>query len=92
MSIKSYYPEMGEKRPANVQGNVTLARSRGCHYFIETPLMLKGQGIKHVEVLKASNLTERGQYKAGWNVFWVTRRAMDKLEQRYDFAREALLD
>lgn len=91
MSIHSYYPEMGEAKPADVQGNITLAHS-GKNWFIETPLDLKGRGILFEQVLKAENLTERGQYKAGWAVYRVTRAAMDKLATEYNFAREALLD
>lgn len=93
MSIIAYCPEMGQAKPERVQGNVSLARGgRGTHYFIETPLSLKGQGVRFVEVLQSSNLTERGQYKAGWNVYWVTGRAMKSIEAKYDFAYESLLD
>ena len=51
-----------------------LARSRGGpHYFIETPLTLKGQGIRLVEVINAANR----------NLYWVTGRAMATLEAKY---------
>lgn len=91
MSILSYYPEMGEAKPADVQGNITLSRD-GKHWFIETPLSLKGRGILFEQVLQAKNLTERGQYKAGWAVYRVTRAAMNTLVKEHNFAREALLD
>ena len=89
MAIISYMPEMGEKKPENVQGNVSLW---GDHYYIETPLTLKGIGIKFDTVLEAKNLTPQGQYKAGWNVYRASTKAMDKLRNQYDFARESLLD
>lgn len=92
MSIISYCPEMGEAKPQGMDGNVSYALGWRDHYFIETPLTLSGQGVKFVEVLRSSNLTERGQYKAGWNVYSVTSRALDKLAKQHSFARESLLD
>lgn len=91
MSIQGYYPEMGEAKPENVVGNVTLSHY-GKHYFVETPLALSGRGITHEGVLQAKNLTLRGQYKAGWNTYKVTTRAMDALARQYNFASEYLLD
>ena len=93
MSILSYCPEMGQAKPEKTHGNVQLARSRGGpHYYVETPLTLKGQGIRFVEIIQSAHLTPRGQYKAGWNRYWVTDRAMKVLEAQYDFACENLLD
>lgn len=92
MAILSYYPEMGEAKPERVQGNLQLSRGRGHSYWLETPLTLKGRGITFDEVIDGKNLTERGQYKAGWNRYRVTWRALQALQLKYDFAREALLD
>ena len=92
MAIISYWPEMGQTKPQNVVGNVQLAYGRGCHYFVETPLTLSGVGVKLVEVITSESLTPQGHYKAGWNRYWVTRRALDTLEKQHNFAREALLD
>lgn len=91
MAIISYCPELGEAKPTRIDGNVTLSHN-GKHYFIETPLTLSGIGIAFEQKLRASNLTDQGQYKAGWNVYRVTNRAMNSLRQSYDFARESLLD
>lgn len=91
MAIISYCPEMGEAKPVDVQGNVTLSHN-GKHYFVETPLELCGQGISFEETLKSTNLTPLGQYKAGWNVYRVTHRAMKALKAEHSFARLSLLD
>lgn len=91
MSIIGYYPEMGEKKPENAQGNVQLAHY-GRHYFVETPLELSGRGIENLGVLRADELTPQGQYKAGWHRYLVTLLAMKKLAERYNFASQYLLD
>lgn len=47
---------------------------------------------KFDRVLEAKNLTERYQYKAGWNEYTVTERAFDMLQQKYSISQESLLD
>ena len=90
MATISYWPEMGQNKPLNTDGNARYGGSG--HQMIETPHTLKGRGIKFIEVIEASRLNERGQYKAGWNYYRVSDRAYEALELRYTFAREALLD
>lgn len=85
-----YCPEMGEQKP---QCQIEAARSYyGRHYHISTPLELKGRGITFDRVLEAKNLTERYQYKDGWNEYTVTERAFDMLQQKYSISQESLLD
>lgn len=78
---------------------IAVARTgwEGCwdmawHLAKQDPLMFKGRGIKHLGTLRADHLTEQAQHKAGWNEYTVTERALDKLAERFTFAREALLD
>ena len=81
---------MGEQKP---QCQIEAARSYyGRHYHISTPLELKGRGITFDRVLEAKNLTERYQYKDGWNEYTVTERAFDMLQQKYSISQESLLD
>ena len=87
-NVKSFYPEMGEKFPEAVAGNVTLGHYG--NWYIDTPLSLKGRGIKFIKTYQTNELTERGQYKTGWNSYRVTDLALANLP--YQFAREALLD
>lgn len=89
MAVISYWPEMGQKKPV-ADGDVRHSYSG--HYRITSPLMFKGRGIKHLGTLRADHLTEQAQHKAGWNEYTVTERALDKLAERFTFAREALLD
>lgn len=89
MAIVSYWPEMGETKPEGTDGNLSYG---GNSAFIQTPLALKGRGITHVSTFRPQDLTERGQYKAGWHCYKVTNAALAKLLSQYTFAREALLD
>ena len=91
MAILSYCPEMGEKKPENVQGRVSLGHY-GKHYFLDTPLDLKGRGIEFLRKYKPADLTPQGQYKVGWNQYKVTLRAMEQLAALYNFSRESVLD
>lgn len=87
--LRSYYPEMGEIRP------FALIEARlghyGQHWFLKTPLTLKGRGIKHIGVLTAERLTPQAQKKAGWNEYKVTEAAFEKLCQQYPVSSESLL-
>lgn len=85
-----YCPEMGEQKP---ECQIEAARSYyGRHYHISTPLQLKGRGITFDRVLEAKNLSERYQYKVGWNEYTVTERAFNMLQQKYSISQESLLD
>ena len=87
-NVISFMPEMGQKFPEAVVGNAYLGHYG--NWYIDTPLNLKGRGIKLLKTYASSELTERGQYKAGWYSYRITDRALETLP--YQFAREALLD
>lgn len=89
--MTGYYPEMNEARPADTQIDATMARFSD-HYYLETPLTLKGRGIKHEGVLRADELVESARHKAGWNEYRVTEAAFRKLDAAYKISMEFLLD
>lgn len=89
--MQGYYPEMNQARPENTEIDARLSYT-GRHWIIKTPLTLKGRGIKFEEVLKAEQLTEAAQHKAGWNEYTVTQKAFDKLDAQYKISAEFLLD
>lgn len=89
MTIVSYWPEMGQSKPTNTDGNLSFC---GNSNFIDTPHTLRGRGITLISVHTPQTLTEQGQYKAGWNCYRVTDAALRKLREQYTFAHEALLD
>lgn len=67
-------------------------RHYGRHYHINTPLELKGRGIKKDGVKEAKNLRPNYQYMAGWFEYTVTERAFEKLQEQYTISQELLLD
>ena len=85
-----YTPETGEQKP---ECQIEAHRSYyGNHYRIDTPLELKGRGIKKDGVIQAKNLRSNYQYKAGWFEYTVTERAFEKLKEQYTISQEVLLD
>ena len=88
MSFQTYYPEMSETKPENVQGDVSLAHY-GRHYFVKTPLELKGRGVTLEDMYTADNCNNPAKF--GWNRYRVTVKAMEKLNETYDFSMEILL-
>ena len=88
--VHSHTPEMGQRK-VNCQLNATLGHS-GRHYYIDTPLELKGRGITNLGKYTSNRLTARGQYKVGWNEYKVTENAFDKLKKEYSVSMEMLLD
>lgn len=88
--MHGYYSEMNEARPADTQIDARLSHY-GKHYFIKTPLVLKGRGIEYRRTLKAEELTPKAQHKAGWHEYIVTTKAMEKLEKEYKVSIEMLL-
>ncbi|HQY89560.1 MAG TPA: hypothetical protein PK402_12980 [Tepidisphaeraceae bacterium] len=85
-----YYPEMGEKRPADAVIDARLAHY-GKHYFLKTPLVLAGRGIELLNTLKAHELTPAAQHKVGWHEYKVTVAAFEKLWATYKIASESML-
>lgn len=86
----TYYPEMKEQKP-NTQIEANLSYN-GKHYFIDTPLQLKGRGVNFIKTYTSNDLTSFGQRKAGWNSYQVTMNAYAKLEKEYSISNEVLLD
>lgn len=90
MSITSYTPEMGDKKPL-AQMEVDYCYGGG--HRITTPLTLKtGRSIRFERTFTASDLTDYGQYQIGWNVYYVTDKGLEMLEAQYTISREVLLD
>lgn len=89
LGLKCYWPEMGEKRPL-AQIRATLGHY-GKHYYLRTPMELKGRGIALIGVMKSESLTPTGQYMAGWNEYKVTSAAFELIKNNYAVSMEALL-
>jgi hypothetical protein len=88
--LYSYCPEMGEQKP---ECQIDAHRSYyGKHFFIDTPLELKGRGITKDGVINADQVNTSGAYKAGWFRYTVTERAFEKLKEQYSISQEMLLD
>lgn len=85
-----YCPEMGEGKPAC---QIEAERSYyGRHYYLRTPLELRGKGIRLNRTLEEKNLKAADKYKAGWLEYLVTERAFDRLLDQYTISMESLLD
>lgn len=81
MTATIYTPEMNEARPADTQIDARIG-----HYgdwYLTTPLVLKGRGIKFLKTLRSEELTEKGQYRVGQHEYKVTDLAFSKLETIY---------
>lgn len=95
MSTYAYYPEMHQAKPHHKFYDGEVQASYDYKYqYITTPLELKGRGITfigHIDPKKYNN-PERIEYKKGWNEYKVTLNAFNKLEEKYKFVRETLLD
>jgi hypothetical protein len=79
-AMHCYYPEMNQKAPADTQIEATLGHY-GEHYYLRTPLALKGQGITHTKTLTANDFP--GGLRAGWHCYRVTTKAMSRLQAKY---------
>jgi len=90
MGMHFHYPEMGEKRREDSQIEARLGHY-GKHYYIKTPLVLKGRGITFRYTLTPEMLTPAAQSKVGWHEYVVTTRAMEKLAGQYIVTGELLL-
>lgn len=90
MGMHFHYPEMGEKRHEASQIEASLGHY-GKHYYIKTPLALKGRGIEHLRTLEKSDFVDPENRKVGWNEYKVTLKAMEKLAGQYVVTGELLL-
>lgn len=87
--VYCYTPEMGQSKP-DCQIEASLSHY-GKHYFLYTPLELKGRGIVKEE---REPSWEPGSRKAleHWMCYRVTTRAFEKLKTQYPISMERLLD
>lgn len=80
--LTSYYPEMGEAKPA-AQIEARLSHY-GKHWYLSTPLTLKGRGIEFQE-------THTDERRSGWNRYKVTERAFGQICKLHAVSSESLL-
>lgn len=88
--LTSYHPEMNEAKPANTQIDAHISHY-GHHWFLRTPLVLKGRGIVHTGTETAGTLTPAAQHKVGWHTYKVTEKAFETLCIQYEVTTECLL-
>lgn len=88
--LHCYTPEMGQRKP-NCQIRAQLGHY-GEHYYIDTPMELKGRGIRHLKQYTSNDLTGPAQYMVGWHQYKVTVNAFEKLQQAHSVSMECLLD
>lgn len=77
--VHTYWPELKERK-INAQIEARLCHY-GNHYYLNTKLELKGQGISLVDYWDDGTL----KYK-------VTIRAFEKLKEQYSISMQRLLD
>lgn len=87
--VYRYTPEMGGQKP-----DCQMEASRGYygkHWFIDTPLELKGRGIEFIKKYQEKDFCSE-DHRVGWNEYRVTNRAFEKLKEKYSISQECLLD
>lgn len=89
--VYHYTPEMGQEKPEGCQIEASLAYY-GKHYFLDTPLHLKGRGIVFLKTYASKELTQSGKYKTGWFEYRVTKKAFEKLKEQYAISFKRYLD
>ena len=88
--VYQYTPEMGGAKP-----DCQMEASRGYyggHWFIDTPLEIKGRGITFLKKYTDKDFCTPGHYRVGWNEYRVTNKAFDKLKEQYTISQEVCLD
>ena len=88
--VYSYTPEMGQQKP-ECQMEASLAYY-GKHYFVDTPIELKGRGITLLRQYEEKDFCTPGDHKVGWYEYCVTKKAFEKLKAEYSISMERLLD
>lgn len=88
--VYSYTPEMGQQKP-ECQMEASLAYY-GKHYFVDTPIELKGRGITLLRKYEEKDFCTPGNHKVGWHEYCVTKKAFEKLKAEYSISMERLLD
>ena len=87
--IYQYTPELGGQKPV-----CQMEASKGYygkHWFIDTPLELKGRGIEFIKKYQEKDFCSK-DHRVGWNEYRVTNKAFDKLKEKYSISQECLLD
>lgn len=85
--VYRYTPEMGEEKP-NCQIEASLSYY-GKHYFVNTPLELKGRGITEVEAHWVEGCQKAIE---NWKCYKLTKLAFKKLTEKYPVSMECCLD
>lgn len=86
----SYCPEMGEQKPdCKMEAQLSYY---GKHYFVDSPVELKGRGITLVKRYTEKDFCKPGNYRLGWYEYQVTKLAFEKLKEEYSISMERLLD
>lgn len=85
--LHAYAPEMGQRKP-EVKMEASLAYY-GKHYFVDTPLELKGRGITEVEAHWVDGCQKKIE---NWRSYRVTKATFEKLKSQYPISLECLLD
>jgi len=92
MATHFYYSEMDEPRPECVQIDARSAHY-GQHWFLTTPLELKGRGIVFRGKIEPGQVCgPRAAWLVGQNQYKVTNRAFDLLKEKFEIGVELLLD
>jgi hypothetical protein len=88
--LKVYTPEMEQRKPiAQIEASLS---HYGRHYYLKTPLDLKGRGVKYLDTFTAKDLTPQAQHKVGWHTYKVTENAFRTICQTHAVSMEHLLD
>lgn len=88
--VYSYTPEVGQQK-LNCQMEASLSYY-GKHYFIDTPIELKGRGITLVKQYTEKDFVNPDNYRVGWYEYQVTKLAFEKLKEKYSISMERNLD
>lgn len=88
--VYSYTPEVGQQKP-NCQMEASLSYY-GKHYFVDTPIELKGRGITLVKQYTEKDFVDQNNYRVGWYEYQVTKLAFEKLKEKYSISIERNLD
>ena len=84
----SYTPEMGQEKPEGCQMEAGLCYY-GKHYWVDTPLELKGRGITELPTNWVKGCDKDLE---GWRSYRVTKKAFEKLKETYIISMECHLD
>lgn len=86
----TYYPELNDQKP-DCQMEAQLSYY-GKHYFVNTPIQLKGRGITLVKQYTEKDFCNAGDHRIGWYEYQVTKRAFENLKSQYSISMERYLD